>query len=492
MTIDALLARLDGQPRGAPKVMGGDVALDGPALVDAVLGLAAELVQSRARVLATLLDNGPAWVVADLAALSAGVVHVPLPVFFTPAQREHALRAAGVDAVLAPVPLPGFESRRRDVAGAALHLGVRPVVPAALPEGTAKVTFTSGTTGTPKGVCLSADAMLAVARSLAGAMAPLAIERHLVALPLPVLLENLAGVYAPLWHGASVVVPPLAAVGIAGSSTFDPAALDAVVRHERANSVITLPQMLRAWTTWRAATAASPGGALRFVAVGGAATGSARIAAARAAGLPAYEGYGLSEGASVQTLNLPGADRPGSVGRALPHAKIRLADDGEIEVAGTPMLGYVGEPSRGIDWWPTGDLGEIDADGFLHVRGRRKNVLITGFGRNVSPEWVETALRSLPLIAQAVVFGDGAPALSAVLWPSRAGLDDAALDAAVAAANAALPDYARVRHWVRARAPFAPEAGTCTANGRPLRVAIEQIHAAALATAEKRATDVVQ
>jgi acyl-CoA synthetase (AMP-forming)/AMP-acid ligase II len=307
-----------------------------------------------------------------------------------------------------------------------------------------------------------------------------------------VLLENLAGVYAPLWHGASVVVPPLAAVGIAGSSTFDPAVLDAQVRHAHAHSVITLPQMLRAWTAWRTAAAAGPGGALRFVAVGGAAAGSALIAAARAAGLPAYEGYGLSEGASVQTLNLPGADRPGSVGRALPHAKIRVADDGEIEVAGTPMLGYVGEPSRGIDWWPTGDLGETDADGFLHVRGRRKNVLITGFGRNVSPEWIETALRSLPLIAHAVVFGDGAPALSAVIWPSRADLDDSALDAAIAAANAQLPDYARVRHWVRARAPFAPAAGTCTANGRPLRIAIEHIHAAALAAAQTRTIDVVQ
>ena len=68
-------------------------------------------------------------------------------------------------------------------------------------------------------------------------------------------------------------------------------------------------------------------------------------------------------------------------------------------------------------WWPTGDLGSIDADGFVHVQGRKKNVLITGFGRNVSAEWVETALRGEPLVAQAAVFGEGQPALSAVLWP---------------------------------------------------------------------------
>jgi long-subunit acyl-CoA synthetase (AMP-forming) len=490
--VEDLLARVAARPRGVPALIAPGTSIDGPALFEAVERLAADLAGSGARVLATLLDNGPAWIVADLAALRAGIVHVPLPAFFTPAQRAHALETAGVDAMLAPGPFPGFETRACAVAGATLYLGLRSAVPALLPEGTAKVTFTSGTTGTPKGVCLSAGAMLAVARSLADALAPHAIERHLVALPLPVLLENLAGVYAPLWHEANVVVPPLAAVGVTGSSSFDPALLDAMVRRERANSVITLPQMLRAWTAWRSASASTWRADLRFVAVGGAAAGRALIGRARAAGLPAYEGYGLSEGCSVQTLNLPGADRPGSVGRALPHARIRVAADAEIEIAGTPMLGYVGEPGRQHDWWPTGDLGEIDADGFVHVRGRRKHVLITGFGRNVSPEWVETALRSFLPIAQAVVFGDGAPTLSAVLWPVRDGLSDAALGQAVAAANAELPDYARVGHWIRARAPFTPEAGTSTPNGRPLRDAIARIHAAELAAAHPREIDVIQ
>jgi long-subunit acyl-CoA synthetase (AMP-forming) len=492
MMLEDLLDRVAARPRGVPALIAPDAAIDGTTLVEAVERLAANFARSGARAVATLLDNGPAWIVADLAALRAGIVHVPLPAFFTPAQREHALEAAGVDAILAPGPFPGFEPRACSVAGAALRLGHRTTEAALLPEGTAKVTFTSGTTGAPKGVCLSSGTMLAVARSLADAMAPLAIERHLVALPLPVLLENLAGVYAPLWHGSGIVVPPLAAVGLTGSSSFDPATLDAMVRGAHANSVITLPQMLRAWTAWRNATGRTSRAELRFVAVGGAAVGRALIEQARAAGLPAYEGYGLSEGSSVQTLNLPGADRPGSVGRALPHARIRVAADAEIEIAGTPMLGYVGDTRRQHDWWPTGDLGEIDADGFVHVHGRKKHVLITGYGRNVSPEWVETALRSLLPIAQAVVFGDGAPALSAVLWPARGDVSDAALDAAVATANAELPDYARVAHWARAKVPFAPEAGTCTANGRPLRDAIARIHAAELAAAQPREFDVIQ
>jgi long-subunit acyl-CoA synthetase (AMP-forming) len=176
-------------------------------------------------------------------------------------------------------------------------------------------------------------------------------------------------------------------------------------------------------------------------------------------------------------LNLPGADRPGSVGRLLPHARARLAADGEIEVAGSLFAGYLGDQAPPGPWWPTGDLGRLDADGFLHVQGRKKHVLITAFGRNVSPEWVEGALRDEAAIAQAVVFGDGRPQLAAVLWPAHAELGDGDLQQAVDTANAGLPDYACVRHWVRARVAFSAAAGMATANGRPQRAAVFLAHA---------------
>jgi long-subunit acyl-CoA synthetase (AMP-forming) len=252
----------------------------------------------------------------------------------------------------------------------------------------------------------------------------------------------------------------------------------------QAHSLILLPQMLRAWTGWLQATGQRASASLKIVAVGGAAVGAPLIAAAHSVGIPACEGYGLSEGGSVQTLNLPGAQRPGSAGRALPHARLRVANDGEIEIAGSLFLGYLGDTTAPPPWWRSGDLGEIDADGFVHVRGRRKQVLITAFGRNVSPEWVETALRGEPAIAQAVVFGEARPALSAVLWPMRPELDDAALEAAVQRANATLPDYARIGRWCRATAAFSAETGLATANGRPQRAAIEQRHARALGLAE--------
>jgi long-subunit acyl-CoA synthetase (AMP-forming) len=473
---------------------GKDIALEGPGIawsraeLDAAASRLAATLQARGTwVLATLMDNAPAWVVADLAATIAGVVHVPLPAFFTPQQIAHALQAAGVDTLLTTPQLatPWLQLPRHDcsVAGQALSLLTLPGYAVEMPSCTSKITFTSGSTGAPKGVCLHEKAMRRAAWGLVSALEPLDIRRHLCVLPLAVLLENIAGVLAPLARGATVVVPPLAEVGLAGSSGFDAGLFHAAVHRYAPESIILLPQMLRAWTGWLQHTNQPVPASLKMVAVGGAAVGERLIRAARERGIPAYEGYGLSEGGSVQTLNLPGAERAGSAGRPLPHTRVRIAADGEIEIGGTVMAGYLGDTTRPPQWWPTGDLGSIDADGFLHVQGRKKNVLITGFGRNVSPEWVETALRSQQLVAQAVVFGDGQPALSAVVWPLAATLPDAEIESAVQAANASLPDYARVARWVRGRAAFSAQSGMATANGRPQRDAILAMHAEALGIA---------
>jgi long-subunit acyl-CoA synthetase (AMP-forming) len=442
--------------------------------------LAAAWRAAGVRVVATLLDNSLPWVVADLAAPLAGAVHVPLPLFFSAEQVTHALQAAGVDALLtvpaAAARWPRLPVQHCTVAGAQLALVRLPAQPVAMPNGTTKITFTSGTTGTPKGVCLTAAGMRAVADGVAQALAPLAIQRHLCALPFAVLLENIAGLMAPLAAGATCVTLPLAQLGLEGSSGFDAERFDACVRRQRSDSIILLPQMLAAWVAWLRQSGQCAPARLKFVAVGGGAVGRTLLLAARDLGIPAHEGYGLSEGASVQTLNLPGADRAGSVGRALPHARLRIAADGEIEIAGSLFAGYLGSGDAVGAWWPTGDLGTLDADGFLHVQGRKKNVLITAFGRNVSPEWVEGVLQEAGM-RHAVVMGDGQPALGAVLWPVDPAATDAALQAAVDAANARLPDYARLRHWLRARAAFTAASGFATANGRPQRAAIARAHA---------------
>ena len=192
-----------------------------------VAQLASSLVAARPRprVVGLIADNGPDWVAADLAAQMAGVVLVPLPAFFTDAQRAHAVGASGMDGLLGE-PLPGFE-----FSGAldGLPWWRRAAAPADLPRGSSKITFTSGTTGTPKGVALSTEQQWSVARALAKATRQLRLRRHLCLLPLPVLLENVGGIYAPLAAGMEFCVPPLAEVGIRGSSSFDAAACLAAI-----------------------------------------------------------------------------------------------------------------------------------------------------------------------------------------------------------------------------------------------------------------------
>uniref|UniRef100_UPI002469A581 AMP-binding protein n=1 Tax=Chromohalobacter sp. 48-RD10 TaxID=2994063 RepID=UPI002469A581 len=167
------------------------------ALIDEVDGRIARLKAAGAERVGLALDNGTDWALWDLALMFAGCVNVPLPGFFSAAQLAHVTKQAGLDTLIGPPELvaslgfaPGIDTtlyRRRVDA-----------VPA-VPDGTIKITFTSGTSGTPKGVCLDAEAPLRVAESLATVATSCGVKRHLAMLPLGTLLENIGGLYAPLW-----------------------------------------------------------------------------------------------------------------------------------------------------------------------------------------------------------------------------------------------------------------------------------------------------
>ncbi|MBO3277683.1 AMP-binding protein [Pseudomonas schmalbachii] len=420
-------------------------------------------------VFALALENGPEALLWDLAALLAGRPCVILPPFFTPAQRAHCLEQTGATLLLAD----------GDMAEELAGLGFAADPPfwrrpqrgdAVLPAGTAKITYTSGSTGAPKGVCLSAQALLRVAYEVELASRPAEPQRYLAVLPLAVLLENL-GIYAALLAGAEIVLLPQERLGIGGASSVDwPRLLDCIAL-SGAQSLILVPQLLLGLVT-----AIERGqmqvGPLRFVAVGGAHVSPELLARAAQVGLPVYEGYGLSECASVVCLNRPGANRPGSVGQPLPHVQVRLAEDSEVLVSGSVALGYLGEAPFDGEWWPTGDVGRFDEDGYLYLGGRKKNQFITSFGRNVNPEWVEAELTQNGVILQAFVHGEGLHQNLALLWPLDPQCADATLAAAVEQANRNLPDYAQIHAWRRLPQPFDLASGTLTANGRPRRAAI--------------------
>ncbi len=210
--------------------------------------------------------------------------------------------------------------------------------------------------------------------------------------------------------------------------------------------------------------------ALKFIAVGGGKVAPDLLRRAQKAGLRVYEGYGLTECGSCVALNTPEASRIGSVGKPLPHAQVRIADDGEIWVTGAAMQGYLSDQIV-LTEIATGDAGHLDNDGFLYVTGRIKNVLVSSFGRNISPEWVEGQLLSVPKIEQAIVFGEAQPHLSAVLVVDDA-INDQQLNLLLREVNSGLPDYARVVSWTRTSRRFCVEDGTMTETGKPRRALI--------------------
>lgn len=468
-------------------ILAGQAHIDAPGLRARVDRLVGSLEQTGQKRVASRLDNGLDWLVLDLALRLVGGVHVPLPTFFSEEQLRHALHTSGaqllVTSAAAPPPgpagspappLPGIDAK-----GWKLDPGTGGM----LPEGTACVTYTSGSTGRPRGVCLSADTLLTVASSLAGAARAVSPRRHLCLMPLSTLLENVAGLYATLLAGAEIALPSLQEIGYTGASGLDVPTLLRCLHRYQPESIILVPQLLLALVMAAEQGAALPA-SLRYLAVGGGRVATALLARAKVLNLPVFEGYGLTECASVVCLNRPDARREGSVGQPLPHARVQIVD-GEILVAGARALGYLGGDPMPEGPVRTGDLGYIDDEGFVHVTGRRKSLFITAFGRNVSPEWVESELMSHPSIAQALVWGEAQADNVAVLVPRRPDMEASVLQGALDEINAGLPDYARVARYVRA-SPFTALAGLLTANGRPRREAILAHYQAEIDAAYRR------
>lgn len=434
-------------------------------------------------------DNSPEWVAADLALLIDGYTEVPVPLAFSAEQAASLLRdvhACVVDAAgaakleawgLSGSTEPVVVEPARDISSRvpSEEGDSSPVDP----DRIIKIIHTSGTTGAPKGVKIRAAGLGALLSSLNEVSPSGVYDRYLSLVPFSLLIEQVTAVYMPIFRGGRMVLLPstVSLLGTAGSRADE--ALD-WLRKVAPSAAVLPPALVSALDkAVRDGDGAElfPAGRSPFLMAGGAPVDAEALKRLDAAGLRVHEGYGLSENGSVVSWNTASHWRPGTVGRPLPHCSVKLSDQGELLVKSTSLFaGYTVEDptSRPVDdegWLHTGDRALIDKDGFIRILGRLKNVIITGHGRNVSPEWVEGRLRSCGDVAEAVLFGEGMEHLVAVLVSSSRD-SNAAHEVereARAYANRALAETDRPERYIVLPDSENLRERYFTVTGRPLR-----------------------
>ena len=350
------------------------------------------------------------------------------------------------------------------------------------PDSLATIVYTSGTTGDPKGVLLTHGNITANVASCQEVLHFEPTDVLLSFLPLNHAFERTAGHFLPLSCGAQIAYVESLRRMRQNMQEVRPTYMILVPRvyeafeealKDRVSEASALRRGLFGWalSVGEARTDCEqagrrPAGMLRlrsrvadklvfgrareamgldrlksFVS-GGAALPPATAHFFFAAGMPIIEGYGMTEAAPVITVNRPGQARLGTVGPAMPGVEVRLGEEGEVICRGpNVMAGYHNKPeatAEAIDedgWLHTGDVGEIDEDGFLRITDRLKDLIVLTNGKKVAPQPIESHLKRSPYIAQIVLFGDGHEVVSAIV----------------------VPDLERVRQWAQEQGLELPE-----------------------------------
>ncbi|POX65913.1 long-chain fatty acid--CoA ligase [Microbacterium sp. Ru50] len=438
-------------------------------------------------------QTSPEWTVFDLAAAMIGAPSVPVyptssvhqvaellartrpAVIVTdrddlPPTSAVVMRLAenDVDAALAAsTPLTAQQSEALEGRAAA--------VPA---DRTFSIVFSSGSTGAPKGCILTHANWIAVVSAAAAfeAAGPEGAEHRAHAF-----------VYLPLAH-VSARLQQFSTLALGGELVYGSGATPNLLEQIRQSRPTYVPGVPRLFESAYHRVGGDPqrlrevfGTRLKYALTGGAPIDAAILDAYARAGVPLVEGYGLTESSAALTLCAPHAQRPGSVGRALPGVELRIADDGEVLARGANIfVGYLDDPEATRDafvdgWLRTGDLGSLDDDGFLWITGRKKNLLVTSTGKNIAPEPTENRMRIVLGVPDVLLVGDGRPYLSAIVF-GRHPDDDALLDG-LHEVNSRLSPPERVRRVLLVPRALRADDGELTAGGKIVRRVVLDNHA---------------
>ena len=332
------------------------------------------------------------------------------------------------------------------------------------PDDLASIIYTSGTTGDPKGAMLTHSNFMSNAQAATEIVSITPDDVFLSFLPLSHVFERMGGHYLPLSGGATIAyaeslftirqdmqeVRPTIMMSVPrlyegmheriirsvkeGSSTkqkifhwsvgVGAKVSQAIQRKRKPNPVLSLKASIANKLVFQKLKAVT-GGRLRFFVSGGAPLSKAIAEFFHAAGILILEGYGLTETSPVISVNQPDRWKFGTVGPIVPGVEVKIAEDGEILSRGPHIMqGYFNKPSdtaEAIDadgWFHTGDIGEIDAEGFLTITDRKKNILVLSNGKNVAPQPIENQLKQSPYISEIMLLGDQRSTVSALIVPS--------------------------------------------------------------------------
>jgi long-chain acyl-CoA synthetase len=439
-------------------------------------------IQRGERVL-VLAPNMPEWAALYFGCLRAGVIFVPLDVrsssdFMAKVYQQTDARCLFVSRIVehqAPdLELPTYFLD--DLPEQVSNLPSDSGLPWPAEDDIAEIMFTSGTTGEPKGVMLTHRNIASNVLSANQAVPSRPEYRVLSLLPLSHMLEQTVGLLTPMVGGATVVY----------ASSLQPATIFKTLQEERIATMVVVPQVLglfwqgiereverqgkqKAWNRMLGISAYAPmpvrrlmfrsvhkrlGGNLQFITTGGAYLEPDLARRWELLGIPVLQGYGTTETSPIITASVMQARNHDSVGRVLPQQEIRIAGDGEILTKGPNVtVGYwrnetATKAAFEGDWYMTGDLGEIDAQGFLRLRGRKKDMIVLDNGMNVYPQDIETLFKNHPGVGEAVVLGlpgrGSRVEVHAVLLLNESKADAKSI---VASVNERLADHQRVRDF---------------------------------------------
>ncbi|MFD3874161.1 AMP-binding protein [Streptomyces sp. NPDC058623] len=454
-----------------------------------------------------LAANSLEWVLLDLAALRLGAQTAGLePGKFTPSAElmdRYGLRLLFTDRAAPTGPAqppadPADPSAEQHLAWPAGVLGTDPILGLTEPDGApdrplppvhwgfldvTTIKFTSGSTGVPKGLGATAGSIDSSLTAVQEIFAHGPGDDLFVFLPLS-LLQQRYWVYSALLHSHDVTLTTYEAAFATLRRVRPTVVMGVPAFYESARRQIEGRLRRSAGQDPRKAARALFGDRIRYLWTGSAPASPAVLRFFTDVGLPLFEGYGLNE-TCIVTKNHPGAHREGSVGRVVRGKEVLIGEDGVISVRSThPVNNHYayalpGDTEKVFDadgTVRTGDLGRLDEDGYLFVRGRADDVIVLDNGKKVIVRPIEELMRADPAVAECVLFSPTQTDLVAVVSPAALPADRAAIAARLAVVNAAGGPDERISRVLVADPPFSIDNGLLTSQYKPKRPAIAAAH----------------